>query len=439
MHVDFWNTALSLLKNELTSIGYNTWLATIEPLKKTDDSLYLRVPAEFNKGILENRYSALIENALLQVTKKSYKLIYVLPGDPVPDEFVNEIDRSNGFGEDSLLNPKYTFETFIIGNSNRLAHAASVAVAESPSKAYNPLFLYGGVGLGKTHLMQAIGHYVGANIPGYKVLYVSSERFTNELINSIRDDKNEQFRTKYRNIDVLLIDDIQFIAGKERTQEEFFHTFNALYEANKQIIVSSDKSPNEITTLEERLRSRFEWGLIADIQSPDLETRVAILNKKAQLEKIDIPYDVLSFIAEKIPSNIRQLEGALTRLLAFNSLTSAPITMDVAKEALKELLAQAPAREVTDKVIKDVVARFFDLKISDLISKRRSREVSYPRQVAMYLTRLLTDLSLPKIGEKFGGRDHTTVMHAIEKISVELKNNEDTRKTIEEIKQNIFG
>ena len=439
MHVDFWNTALSLLKNELTSIGYNTWLATIEPLKKTEDSIYLRVPAEFNKGILESRYSALIENAVLQVTKKPYKLIYILPGDPVPDEPVQEIDISNGFGSDSLLNPKYTFETFIIGNSNRLAHAASVAVAESPSKAYNPLFLYGGVGLGKTHLMQAIGHYVSANNSNYKVLYVSSERFTNELINAIRDDKNEQFRTKYRNIDVLLIDDIQFIAGKERTQEEFFHTFNALYEANKQIIVSSDKSPNEITTLEERLRSRFEWGLIADIQSPDLETRVAILNKKAQLEKIDIPYDVLSFIAEKIPSNIRQLEGALTRVIAFNSLTSAPITMDVAKEALKDLITQAPAKEVTDKVIKDVVARFFDLKINDLTSKRRSRDVSYPRQIAMYLTRTLTELSLPKIGDKFGGRDHTTVMHAVEKIKVELTNNEDTRKTIEEIKKNIYG
>lgn len=441
MPVEFWDKTLFLLKNELTSIGYNTWLATIEPLKCNEQNLYLRVPAEFNKGILETRYSALIENAVAQVTKKQYKMIYLLPGEKIPEDPDKNQDKLSFVTseEESFLNPKYTFDTFIIGNSNRLAHAGSVAVAESPAKAYNPLFIYGGVGLGKTHLMHAIGHYVVTNNPGYKVLYVTSEKFTNELIQAIRDDRNEQFRTKYRSIDVLLIDDIQFLGGKERTQEEFFHTFNALYEANKQIIISSDKSPNDITTLEERLRSRFEWGLIADIQSPDIETRIAILNKKTQLENIDIPYDVLSFIAEKIPSNIRQLEGALTRLLAYNSLTYAPITLDVAKEALREILSQSPAKEITDKVIKDVVARYFSLKVSDFSSKRRSRDVSFPRQIAMYLCRVMTDLSLPKIGERFGNRDHTTVMHAFDKISVEISKNEETRKVLEEIKRNIYG
>jgi len=441
MQVEFWDKTLFYLKNEVTVIGYNTWMANIQPVSYNEDSVFLRVPAEFNKGILESRYSGLITNAIEQVTNKKYKLIFLLPGEAAPDEIQNK--SSNGFGnlpeDESFLNPKYTFETFIIGNSNRLAHAGSVAVAEAPAKAYNPLFLYGGVGLGKTHLMQAIGHYVINHNPGYKVLYVTSEKFTNELIQAIRDDKNEQFRTKYRNIDVLLIDDIQFIGGKERTQEEFFHTFNSLYEANKQIIVSSDKSPNDIITLEERLRSRFEWGLIADIQSPDLETRIAILNKKAQIDRVEVPYEILAFIAEKIPSNIRQLEGALNRVLAYNSLTYAPVTMDVAKEALKEILSQDTAREINDKVIKDVVSRYFDLKVSDLSSKRRSRDVSFPRQIAMYLCRSLTDMSLPKIGEKFGGRDHTTVMHAFNRISLDINENEEIRNTIEEIKRNIYG
>jgi chromosomal replication initiator protein len=441
MQVEFWDKTLFFLKNEVTVIGYNTWMANIQPVSYDEDSVFLRVPAEFNKGILESRYSGLITNAIEQVTNKKYKLVFLLPGEAAPDEI--QIKKTNGFGkfaeDESFLNPKYTFETFIIGNSNRLAHAGSVAVAEAPAKAYNPLFLYGGVGLGKTHLMQAIGHYVINHNPGYKVLYVTSEKFTNELIQAIRDDKNEQFRTKYRNIDVLLIDDIQFIGGKERTQEEFFHTFNSLYEANKQIIVSSDKSPNDIITLEERLRSRFEWGLIADIQSPDLETRIAILNKKAQIDRVEVPYEILAFIAEKIPSNIRQLEGALNRVLAYNSLTYAPVTMDVAKEALKEILAQDTAREINEKVIKDVVSRYFDLKVSDLSSKRRSRDVSFPRQIAMYLCRSLTDMSLPKIGEKFGGRDHTTVMHAFNKISVDINENEEIRNTIEEIKKNFYG
>ncbi len=321
----------------------------------------------------------------------------------------------------TMLNPKYTFDSFVIGNSNRFAHAASLAVAESPAKAYNPLFIYGGVGLGKTHLMHAIGHYILNNNPKSQVVYVSSEKFTNELINSIKDDKNVEFRNKYRNIDILLVDDIQFIAGKERTQEEFFHTFNALYEANKQIIISSDRPPKEIPTLEDRLRSRFEWGLIADIQAPDFETRMAILKKKADVEKLNIPNEVMVYIATKIKSNIRELEGALIRIVAFSSLTNKEISVDLASEALKDIISSKQTRQVTIDIIQEVVANYYNLKIEDLKSARRTRNIAFPRQIAMYLSRKLTDMSLPKIGEEFGGRDHTTVIHAYEKISNNLK------------------
>src|SRR5699024_8141486 len=310
------------------------------------------------------------------------------------------------------LNPKYSFDTFVIGNSNRFAHAASLAVAEAPAQSYNPLFIYGGVGLGKTHLMHAIAHYILSQSPDTKVVYVSSEKFTNELINSIREYRNEEFRNKYRNVDVLLVDDIQFIAGKEGTQEEFFHTFNALHEANKQIIISSDRPPKEIPTLEDRLRSRFEWGLIADIQAPDLETRIAILKKKAKVENINVPDDVMLYIATKIKSNIRELEGALIRMVAYSSLTNEDITVELAEEALKDIISNDKPKEITVNSIKDVVSKDFSIKIEDFNSKKRTRAIAYPRQIAMYLTRELTDLSLPKIGDEFGGRDHTTVIHA---------------------------
>ena len=303
---------------------------------------------------------------------------------------------------DSLLNPKYTFNTFVIGNSNRFAHAASLAVAEAPAKSYNPLFIYGGVGLGKTHLMHAIGHYILSQNPKSKVLYVTSEKFTNELINSIQTNKNVEFRNRYRNVDVLLIDDIQFIAGKESTQEEFFHTFNALHEANKQIIMSSDRPPKEIPTLEDRLRSRFEWGLITDIQPPDLETRIAILKKKADMENLEVDNEVLAFIAKRIESNIRELEGALTRIVAYSSLTNSNLDVAVADEALKDIIFNHRPKKITPELIQNVTADYYQLKVEDLKSKKRNRPIAYPRQVAMYLCRELTDLSLPKIGDLFG-------------------------------------
>lgn len=336
-----------------------------------------------------------------------------------------------------MLNPKYVFETFVIGNSNRFAHAASLAVAEVPAKVYNPLFLYGGVGLGKTHLMHAIGHRIRQHHPEVKVLYISSEKFTNELINSIRDGNPESFRQKYRNIDVLLVDDIQFLSKKEHTQEEFFHTFNTLHEANKQIIISSDRPPREIPTLEDRLRSRFEWGLITDIQAPDLETRIAILRKKAIIESLNVPNDVMVFIASRIDNNIRELEGALIRVMAYASLTNRPIDLDLATEALKDIFPHGKPRQITIDSIKEIVASYFKIKLDDLSAKKRTRNITYPRQIAMYLCREMTDSSLPRIGEEFGGRDHTTVIHAHDKITRERNDDHKMQQTIIELIRRI--
>ena len=432
-----WQKTLGLLKNELTEISFNTWIKTIEPLSINLNTINLSVPAEFNKGILESRYKSLINNAIKQATFKEYEIEFVISS----AENMEKLSKQSVNNEEpvSILNPKYTFDTFVIGNSNRFAHAAALAVAEAPAKAYNPLFIYGGVGLGKTHLMHAIAHYILFQNSLQKVLYVSSEKFTNELINAIKDNKNEEFRSKYRNIDVLLIDDIQFIAGKERTEEEFFHTFNALYEASKQIIISSDKPPKEITSLEDRLRSRFEWGLTADMQAPDLETRIAILRKKAQLENLIVPNDIVVFIADKIASNIRELEGALNRVIAYSSLTQNEITLDVANEALKDMLSANKAKIINSSSIQEVVSRYFDVRIEDFKSKKRTRDISYPRQIAMYLCRDLTDMSLPKIGNQFGGRDHTTVIHACDKISKDIESNLETRRAISEIKKNLLG
>ncbi len=435
-----WPKVLDLLKNELTEISYNTWIRTIEPLQLNTNTIELEVPTDFNKGILESRYITLISNAIKQVSSREYKVIVSMPSQDSQQKRTMHSDQfTNDDLYNSILNPKYTFDTFVIGNGNRLAHAASVAVSEAPAQAYNPLFLYGGVGLGKTHLMHAIGHYILTQNPSSRVLYVSSEKFTNELINAIKDDKNEQFRSKYRNIDVLLIDDIQFIGGKERTQEEFFHTFNALHEANKQIVISSDRPPKEITTLEDRLRSRFEWGLAADIQSPDLETRIAILQKKAQMENIIIPNDVLSFIADKVVSNIRELEGALNKVIAYSSLTETEISIDLCAEALKEILAASNNRIIDAKHIIEAVSRYFDLRPDEFLSQKRNRNISFPRQIAMYLCRDITGLSLPKIGDEFGGRDHTTVIHAIQKIEKDMQNNQETKRTVEELVRNITG
>jgi chromosomal replication initiator protein len=430
---------MDLLRSELTEISYNTWIRTIEPLSINSSTIELGVPTDFNKGILESRYLPLITNAVKQISNREYNVVIRIPSQEPSKSRSTQNENGNEDISNSILNPKYTFDTFVIGNGNRLAHAASVAVAEAPAKAYNPLFLYGGVGLGKTHLMHAIGHYILSQNPASKVLYVSSEKFTNELINAIKDDRNEEFRGKYRNIDVLLIDDIQFIGGKERTQEEFFHTFNALYEANKQIIISSDRPPKEITTLEDRLRSRFEWGLTADIQSPDLETRIAILQKKAQIENIYIPNDVFVFIADKVISNIRELEGALNRVIAYSTLTETEISTDLCAEALKEILSANNTKIIDTSHIIDTVSRYFDLRPEEFKSQKRNRNIAFPRQIAMYLCRELIGLSLPKIGDEFGGRDHTTVIHAIDKIESDILANQETKRTVEELRRNITG
>ncbi len=435
-----WNDVLKLIKVELTEVSFNTWLKTIKPVTIAENIVILAAPNEFTKNILEGRYLNLIKNGIKQVTNTDYDIKFVIPGEDINLNVGQSIVNNNMTTEQrAQLNPKYTFDTFVIGNSNRFAHAACLAVAEAPAQAYNPLFIYGGVGLGKTHLMHAIGHYILNQTPNAKVVYVSSEKFTNELINSIRDDKNNEFRNKYRNVDILLIDDIQFIAGKESTQEEFFHTFNALHEANKQIVISSDRPPKEIPTLEDRLRSRFEWGLISDIQPPDLETRIAILKKKAKVENIEVPDDVMNYIATKIQSNIRELEGALIRIVAYSSLTNKEITLDLAEEALKDIFSTNKPRKITVDLIKEVVSKDFNVKVEDFNSKKRTRSIAYPRQIAMYLTRELTDLSLPKIGEEFGGRDHTTVIHAYDKISKEMATDEDLKNRIDALIKDIKG
>jgi len=435
-----WNDVLKLIKVELTEVSFNTWLKTIKPVTIAENIVILAAPNEFTKNILEGRYLNLIKNGIKQVTNTDYDIKFVIPGEDINLNVGQSIVNNNMIREQrAQLNPKYTFDTFVIGNSNRFAHAACLAVAEAPAQAYNPLFIYGGVGLGKTHLMHAIGHYILNQTPNAKVVYVSSEKFTNELINSIRDDKNNEFRNKYRNVDILLIDDIQFIAGKESTQEEFFHTFNALHEANKQIVISSDRPPKEIPTLEDRLRSRFEWGLISDIQPPDLETRIAILKKKAKVENIEVPDDVMNYIATKIQSNIRELEGALIRIVAYSSLTNKEITLDLAEEALKDIFSTNKPRKITVDLIKEVVSKDFNVKVEDFNSKKRTRSIAYPRQIAMYLTRELTDLSLPKIGEEFGGRDHTTVIHAYDKISKEMATDEDLKNRIDALIKDIKG
>lgn len=433
---NIWKDVLKVIKVELTEVSYNTWLKTIIPISMNNRKIVLAAPNDFTKGILEGRYLNLIKNAIKEVTKEDFVIQFIIPG----DEQVSNYSQNNNVVAEiqentqrSQLNPKYTFDTFVIGNSNRFAHAASLAVAEAPAKAYNPLFIYGGVGLGKTHLMNAIGHYILSQNPNSKVVYVSSEKFTNELINSIREYKNEEFRNKYRNIDVLLVDDIQFIAGKEGTQEEFFHTFNALHENNKQIIISSDRPPKDIPTLEDRLRSRFEWGLIADVQAPDLETRIAILRKKANIESILVPDDVMLYIASNIKSNIRELEGALIRVVAYSSLTNRDVTEELAQEALKDILSNSKPVEITVDLIKEVVSKNFKIKMEDFQSKKRTRAIAFPRQIAMYLTRELTDLSLPKIGDEFGGRDHTTVIHACDKINGDIKIDEDLKRKIDDV------
>lgn len=437
-----WNQALSIIEKELSKPSFETWLMPAKALDFSNNIFQIAVPNDFARDWLESRYYNLIKDTLKTVLNHPVEVKFVIPTTTRPNSSnVSIPDKTTFLADESFstyLNPKYNFDTFVVGNSNRFAHAASLAVAEAPANAYNPLFIYGGVGLGKTHLMHAIGHYVLVQNPLAKVVYVSSEKFTNEMINSIRDDKAEEFRNRYRNMDILLIDDIQFLAGKERTQEEFFHTFNALHEANKQIIISSDRPPKEIPTLEDRLRSRFEWGLITDIQPPDLETRIAILRKKAQLENMQLPDDeVMIFIANKIQANIRELEGALTRVMAFSSLGDREITIELAADALKDILPANRPKLISITMIQQVVAEFYSLKLEDFKAKKRTRSVAFPRQIAMYLAREITDNSLPKIGEEFGGRDHTTVIHAYDKIVNDLKNDPKLTTILDELRSKI--
>jgi chromosomal replication initiator protein len=430
-----WEKSLKVLERRLNKNSFDTWLKPLKPLGCHDNTIIIEVPNNFSRGWLSDRYAPLLKNVIQNITKQDIGVQFLLSSE-VPeiqnDSFKKKVEKTIENFQSSPLNPKYTFDTFIIGNSNRFTHAASLAVAETPAKSYNPLFIYGGVGLGKTHLMHAIGQHIMEHNSRLKVFYVTSEKFTNELINSIRDDKTVEFRNKYRGMDILLVDDIQFLAGKERTQEEFFHTFNTLYEANKQIIISSDRPPREIPTLEDRLRSRFEWGLITDIQPPDLETRIAILRKKSQLENLTVPDDTIVFIANKIQSNIRILEGALNRVIARSSLNGEEINPEMAADVLKDILPNRP-RPITIPLIQEVVADFYSLKIEDFKSKKRNRSISFPRQIAMYLSRELTDSSLPQIGNSFGGRDHTTVIHANEKINNELNKNTVFQETVKDL------
>ncbi len=437
-----WNDALDKLRTELSEVNVNTWFYTATPIDISDNLITIGVPNEFTQTLWKNRYASMVEDTLKDTTGKDYKLEIKLqfeteqPDTPMKPS-VPPNTHVGGGNSQASLNQKYTFDNFVIGESNRFAHAASVAAAQSPGIAYNPLFIYGGVGLGKTHLMHAIGNYMLKNNPDIRVVYVSSETFTNDLINSIMNDKNSEFRNKYRNVDVLLVDDIQFIAGKESTQEEFFHTFNTLYDENKQIVLTSDKPPKDIPELEERVRSRFEWGLSADIQPPDLETRIAILKKKAELDSFVVSDEVMLYIAKNMKSNIRELEGALTKVVAYCTLSNQDVTIEQAQKALKDIMSEAKPKEIDIPLIKEVVAKFYGITVEDIDSKKRPKAIAYPRQVAMHLSRELTDLSLPKIGDAFGGRDHTTVIYAYDKIEKDLEMDENFKNDFEKILEKI--
>lgn len=412
---------LQAFRQEIGATSFDIWFAGVAYNTFRDDSLYIMVPNALTREWIESRYLDQLQQKFREISKTLVSLALITEPLVEKDGFI------------SNLNPKYTFNTFVVGNSNRFAHAACYAVGEAPARAYNPLFIYGGVGLGKTHLMQAIAHRIVENRPSYSVVYVSSEQFTNEIISAIRDDSTPAFRNKYRSVDVLLIDDIQFLAGKERTQEEFFHTFNTLYENNKQVVISSDRPPKNIPTLEDRLRSRFEWGLITDIQIPDLETRIAILRKKASNDALNIPMEVLDYIANNIDSNIRELEGALVRLVAFATINNLELNMSTAQEALKDIMPPPVAKIITIECIQKEVCKYYNISLTELLSKKRNKQLVYPRHIAMFLCRKMTDASFPLIGDQFGGRDHTTVMHGVDKIEKEAAINQTLWNTLEKI------
>jgi chromosomal replication initiator protein len=432
-----WNEVAGRLKGALNETTYRTWFAEAEGAELSDDAFVLSVPNDFTREWIEGHFLGLIGAAVRDVTGQERRVALSvterIPADtPAPAEAPK--GRVGSGAVDFGMNPKYTFDLFVIGSSNRFAHAAALAVAEAPAQAYNPLFIYGGTGLGKTHLMQAIAQYVAEHSSDLSVRYVTSETFMNDFINSLRDKRIEGFKQRYRTYDLLLVDDVQFFEHKERIQEEFFHTFNSLYEAGSQIVMSSDRPPREIATLEERLRSRFEWGLITDVQPPDLETRIAILRKKVKTDGIHVPDpQVLSFIASRISTNIRELEGALTRVVAFSSLTGRALSVELAEDVLKDVFPQGEAAEVSIQRIQELVSERFQLTMEELCGEKRSQNIVYPRQVAMYLSRELTDSSLPKIGKEFGGRDHTTVIHATSKIARLIREDRSVYNLVQEL------
>ena len=444
-----WDQILQTVKveHELSDISFKTWLQPLQLHEITDTTVTILVPNEqMAIDYISKKYTFPLKVAIAECTGKEYNIEFILPEQAAAQleakkkvAAVNNVDNSV-LAERAGLNPKYTFDTFVVGNNNKFAHAASLAVAESPGKMYNPLFIHGGAGLGKTHLMHSIAHFVLNQNPEKKVLYVTSETFTNELIDAIRNGNNTamtKFREKYRSVDVLLIDDIQFIIGKEATQEEFFHTFNDLHGNKKQIIISSDKPPKDIVTLEARLRSRFEWGLLADISSPDFETRMAILHKKEENDGYNIDNEVIKYIAMHIKSNIRELEGALNKLVALSNLEKREITVELAEEALKDIVSPDEKKEVTPALIVNTVAEHFHVSVDDIRSNKRNNEIVVPRQIAMYLCNTMTSVGLKKIGSEIGGRDHSTVLHGSKKISDEMKTSDDMRKTIEILQKKI--
>src|SRR6202162_1776754 len=432
-----WDKILQHMERRVNPHSFSTWFRPTRQEGAENGKLVVRVPSRVFRKRLTETYGELLQAVLVEVGMNDTHLEFLCTeNDPLPAGNSVKQTRLDFDSVDHQLNPKYMFETFVVGASNQFAHAAAPAVAEAPSKAYNPLFLYGGVGMGKTHLMQAVGHLVKTRNPAFRLTYVSAEKFTNEVISSLRFDRMVSFRDRFRSIDVLLVDDIQFLAGKERTQEEFFHTFNALHDLQKQIVLSSDCFPKEISAIEERLRSRFEWGLIADIQPPDLETKVAILQKKAEQERVTLPTDVALFIAPTIRSNVRELEGALIRLVAHSSLIGAEITLPYTQQVLKNFI-DSQARKVTIESIQKAVAEQFGLRLVEIKAKNNSRSIVYPRQIAMYLAKHLTEASLPEIGRQFGGKHHTTVLHSVDKIEGVRKDDKDLNRLLNKLTEQL--
>ena len=443
--VEKWDEILQIVKTEhdLSDVSFNTWLKPLTVYEVVDNVVTIIVPSEqVGLNYISKKYKLPLQVTISEVTgMENCDINFILPEDvPKKEEVSPKAQSQDARCEEAHLNPKYTFDTFVVGSNNKFAQAAALAVAESPGDTYNPLFIYGGAGLGKTHLMHSIAHFILEHDENSRVLYVTSEEFTNELIETIRNGNNtamSKFREKYRTIDVLMIDDVQFIIGKESTQEEFFHTFNALHSAGKQIILTSDKPPKDMETLEERIRSRFEWGLMADIGAPDYETRMAILRRKVESDDMSLSDDILNYIANNIKSNIRELEGALNKLLAYSNLEKTEITMEIAKKELQNIITPDKPREITPQLIIEVVSEHFQISLDQMISKNRSNEIARPRQIAMYLCKTMTDIPLDSIGSLLGGRDHSTIIHGIKKIADEYDSNEQTRNLIETIKKKI--